>query len=58
MIQITDNLFLISTRDTCYLFGITAHGHAEHIHYGKKVSLKDAEALRLKNNIVLGSTVD
>ena len=58
MIEIQDNLFHLNTRDTSYLFGITAHGHAEHIHYGKRVSLQDAEALKLKNTIVLGSTVD
>ena len=58
MIEIKDNVFKLDTRDTSYLFGITKQGHAEHIHYGKKVALADADALRLKNTIMLGSTVD
>lgn len=58
MIEIKDKLFKLDTRDTSYLFGVTKQGHAEHIHYGKKVTLADADALRQKNTIVLGSTVD
>ena len=58
MIEIKDKLFHIKTQDTSYLFGITAQGHAEHIHYGKKVMLSDAEALKMKNTIMLGTTVD
>ena len=58
MIEIKDKLFHLKTRDTSYLFGITAQGHAEHIHYGKKVMLSDAEALKMKNTIMLGTTVD
>ena len=58
MIEIKDKLFKLDTRNTSYLFGITEQGHAEHIHYGEKVTLADADALRLKNTIILGSTVD
>ena len=58
MIEIQDKLFKLDTKDTSYLFALTEQGHAEHIHYGKRVSMGDAEALRLKNTIVLGSTVD
>ena len=58
MIEIKDKLFKLNTKDTSYLFAITAQGHAEHIHYGKRICIGDAEALRLKNTIVLGSTVD
>ncbi|MBQ7408514.1 MAG: alpha-galactosidase [Clostridia bacterium] len=58
MIEIKDKLFKLDTRDTSYVFAITKHGHAEHIHYGKKVYLSDADALRLKNTVVLGTTVD
>ena len=58
MIEIQDKIFHLKTRDTSYLFGITAQGHAEHIHYGKRVLWTDAEALRLKNTIMLGTTVD
>lgn len=58
MIEIKENIFKLDTRDTSYLFGITEQGHAEHIHYGKRIALTDAVALRLKNTIMLGSTVD
>ena len=58
MIEIKDKLFKLDTRNTSYLFGLTEQGHAEHIHYGEKVTLADADALRLKNTIILGSTVD
>ena len=58
MIEVKEKLFLLSTRDTGYLFGITEQGHPEHIHYGKRVFLTDAEALKLKNTVMLGTTVD
>ena len=58
MIEIKDKIFKLDTRDTSYLFAVTEQGHAEHIHYGKKISIDDADALRLKNTIILGSTVD
>lgn len=58
MITVKDKIFKLDTKDTSYLFAITAQGHAEHIHYGKRVFADDADALRLKNTIMLGSTVD
>ena len=58
MIEINDKIFKLDTRDTSYVFAVTEQGHAEHIHYGKRVALTDADALKLKNTIVLGSTVD
>ena len=58
MITVKDKIFKLDTKDTSYLFSVTEQGHAEHIHYGKWVSIEDAEALRLKNTILLGSTVD
>ena len=58
MIEVKGKIFKLDTRDTSYLFSITDEGHAEHIHYGKRVSLEDADALHLKNTIILGSTVD
>ena len=58
MIQIKDKIFQLDTQSTSYLFAITDEGHAEHIHYGRKISAADADALRLKNTIMLGTTVD
>ncbi len=58
MIQINDRVFKLDTKDTSYIFAITEKGHAEHIYYGKRLPEADVDALRLKNNITLGSTVD
>ena len=58
MIEVFENLFKLSTRDTSYIFSITDEGHAEHIYYGKKIPDTDVKALRLKNTIMLGTTVD
>jgi alpha-galactosidase len=58
MIEISDKIFKLSTRNTSYIFMITDEGHAEHVHYGKRLSDTDIEALRLKNTIMLGTTVD
>ena len=57
MIKIENNVFLLETQNTSYLFRVTTRGHLEHIHYGARVSLADADALCIKNNIMLGSTV-
>ena len=58
MIVFADRIFKLHTRDTSYIFMITEEGHAEHIHYGKRLPDGDIEALRLKNTIMLGTTVD
>ena len=58
MIEFSNRTFKLSTRNTSYIFMITEEGHAEHIHYGKRLPDIDMEALRLKNTIMLGTTVD
>ena len=58
MIEFSNQIFKLSTRNTSYIFTITEEGHAEHIHYGKRLPDTDVEALRLKNTIMLGTTVD
>ena len=58
MIEISKNIFKLHTRNTSYVFSITEEGHAEHIYYGKRIPDTDIEALRLKNTIMLGTTVD
>ena len=58
MIQIFDKFFKLSTKDTSYVLALTDEGHAEHIYYGKKLPDENFEALRLKNTIMLGTTVD
>lgn len=58
MISIKDNVFKLDTANTSYIFAITPQGHAEHIYYGAKLPEADEAALRLKNTIMLGTTVD
>ena len=58
MIEIRERVFKLDTKDTSYIFAVTDKGHAEHIYYGRRLPQADVEALRLKNTIILGSTVD
>ena len=57
IIDFKDNVFLLSTKETSYLFRVDKYGHLEHIHYGPKVRMEDWDALSLKHKILFGSTV-
>ncbi|MBE6699831.1 MAG: alpha-galactosidase [Ruminococcaceae bacterium] len=57
MIKIENGVFSLETQNTSYLFRVTSRGHLEHIYYGTRVSVADAAALCLKNNMMLGTTV-
>ena len=57
MIKIENGVFFLETQNTSYLFRVTSRGHLEHIHYGSRISADDADALALKNTIMLGTTV-
>ena len=58
MIQENKRVFRLDTRNTSYILRITRQGHPEHIYYGPRLPQSDAEALRIKNNISFGGTVD
>ena len=58
MIEIFDRVFKLSTINTSYIFALTEEGHAEHVYYGRRIPDTDVGALRLKNTIILGTTVD
>ena len=58
MISVRSGLFKLDTRYTSYIVSITDEGHPEHIYYGPRVSTDDADALRMKNTMTLGSSVD
>ena len=58
MIEIFDKVFKLNTQNTSYVLAITDEGHPEHIYYGRRLPDTDIEALRLKNTIMLGTTVD
>ena len=58
MIFEKDKLFKLDTDKTSYIFLINFAGHPEHVYYGARLSDGDYDALRLKNNITLGSAVE
>ena len=50
-------VFVLGTDCTSYIFRVTKFGHLEHIHYGERVAASDAEALSVKHDIQIGSSV-
>lgn len=36
MINVSDNIFVLNTKDTTYVFGILPTGQPEHLYYGRK----------------------
>lgn len=58
MIEEEKKVFKLDTKNTSYIFAISGHGHPVHIYYGSRLPRADVDALRLKHNITLGSTVD
>ena len=57
IIQIRNQIFLLNTDHTSYMFQIGKYGHLEHLYYGRKVRIEDGEALRLKHDLSYGTTV-
>ena len=58
MIWENKGIFKLDTPHTSYVFRITPQGHPEHIYYGKRLPQADVDALRIKNTITFGGTVD
>ena len=58
MIEVLNKVFKLNTRSTSYILSVTEYGHIEHIYYGRLLPDTDIESLRLKNTIMLGTTVD
>ncbi len=57
IIETRDNVFLLNTLHSSYVFRIDGHGHLEHIHYGDRVLPEDHEALSLKHYVGYGMTI-
>lgn len=57
MIVQKDGTFLISTKNTSYLLMLNEYGHPEQLHYGSRVTIEDAQALRYKHTMPYGSEV-
>ena len=47
-IEFKNNIFLLSTADTSYMFRVDRYKHLEHLHYGDRVRIEDGDALGLK----------
>ena len=58
MIEVLDGLFCLHTDHTSLLLRRTAFGHVELVHYGARVSPRDADALAVKYMAPLGCEVD
>ena len=58
MIRENKRVFQLDTNNTSYILRITKQGHPEHIYYGPRLPQADVEALRTKNTITFGGTVD
>lgn len=52
-----NGVFTLKTENTGYIFRITKFGHLEHLHYGAALPEGDYEALAVKHDIQLGSSV-
>ncbi|MCI5523542.1 MAG: alpha-galactosidase [Spirochaetia bacterium] len=48
MIQTENNVFVLSTKNTTYAFRKNETGHLEHLYYGRKITVKNCEAIREK----------
>jgi alpha-galactosidase len=48
LIEFRDGVFFLSTANTSYWFAVTAHGHLEHLHYGRRLPVQDPQSLRPK----------
>jgi alpha-galactosidase len=48
LIEFRDGVFFLSTAHTSYWFGVTAHGHLEQLHYGRRLPVQDPHSLRPK----------
>ncbi|MBQ8583844.1 MAG: alpha-galactosidase [Clostridia bacterium] len=58
MIDYSNKIFWLSTDKTSYVLMINERGHLENIHYGDRLEVQDVSALRQKNGVTLGSTVE
>lgn len=57
MINISDNIFTLDTKDTTYVFGILPTGQPEHFYYGRKITVADDSGLREKHVFQPGNSV-
>lgn len=52
MIQTENNNFILTTENTTYAFRVLPSGHLEHMYYGRKITLKNIDAVTEKHAFV------
>ena len=57
-ITINNNLFFLSTRHTSYAFRVDRYLHLEHLYYGKKIRISQAERYAFPYTNAWGNAVD
>lgn len=56
MIQTEKQVFVLSTKNTTYAFRVTETKHLEHLYYGRKITVRQPEALIEKHAFAPGNT--
>ena len=57
-IIVNNGVFMLSTGNTSMLFRKDQFGHLEHIHYGSRVMIEDAEFLAVRHDADFGEAID
>lgn len=57
MIREINKVFMLSTKNTSYIFRVIPSGHLENIHYGNRLREQDFRGIHMKQNAGAGSTV-
>ncbi|MBQ6655293.1 MAG: alpha-galactosidase [Erysipelotrichaceae bacterium] len=52
-----NDTFLLNTANTSFLFRVSSHGHLEHVHYGSRVEIEDADSLAVNYSIGYGDSI-
>ena len=58
MIKYDSGVFRLLTDNTAYIFEVDKYLHLSHVYYGTRIDDADIDALRIKNNITLGSATE
>lgn len=57
MIRTMNDLYVLDTKNTTYAFAVMPTGQLEHLYYGRKIRIDDADALREKHTFGPGNTI-
>jgi alpha-galactosidase len=57
MIEAKNNVYVLSTLNTTYAFSLMESGHLEHLYYGRKITVEDADYIMEKHTFAPGNTI-